>query len=267
MERKEKVMPMEKRVLSERLLPLSGVYNFREMGGMPAQNGKQVKRGLLFRSAELTGLTDRDKDYLQGYRIRYIYDYRDKVEADLRPDLQIADEKHLRVAVNGEDRSTAHSEWNPEQFYKNFSREKFTAVYAAMPIHNRSFQKMMSLLARPQRSLPFVHHCAGGRDRTGVGAMLILKTLGVADDVILDDYLLSNRTLASYHEELFAEAAHYISGTRLRQFESDFLLRQEYLLAAMHAIREMYGSFSRYLAVEFGITDTVRRKIQDFCLE
>ena len=38
-----------------------------------------------------------------------------------------------------------------------------------------------------------VVHCAAGKDRTGFAAALILKALGVADDLIVEDYLLTNR--------------------------------------------------------------------------
>ncbi|TGA98854.1 tyrosine-protein phosphatase [Sporolactobacillus shoreae] len=258
---------MEEKVLPERLLPLEGVFNFRDMGGIKAQDGRRIKKGLIFRAAELTGLTAGDIDYLKDLEIKYIYDYRDKEEADLKPDPQIGREKHERVAVNGEDKSTAHSEWDPETFYKTFTREKFTQVYAQMPIRNASYQRMMSLVARPEQNLPLVHHCTGGRDRTGVGAMLILKTLGVPTDTIMEDYMLSNQTLFVFHEEMFEEASHYISGTALKRFEDGFLLHEEFLEAAMQSISETYGTFEHYLSAEFGMTDKTREKIQDFCLE
>lgn len=258
---------MEERVLPERLLPLKGVFNFRDMGGLKTRDGRRVKKGLIFRAAELTGLTAGDIDYLKELKIRYIYDYRDREEAALKPDPRIGYEKHERVAVNGEDRSTAHSEWDPETFYKTFTREKFVQVYAQMPIQNASYQRMMSLVARPEHNLPFVHHCTGGRDRTGVGAMLILKTLGVPTDTVIDDYMFSNQTLSAFHEEMFEEASQYISGAALKCFEDGFLLHEEFLEASMQSISETYGTFEHYLNAEFGITEHVREKIQNFCLE
>lgn len=260
-------MPMENMVVSEQLLPLKGAYNFRDMGGLKTRDGRKVKKGLIFRSADLTGLTAEDIQYLKTFNFRLIYDYRDKAEADQRPDPQIGRERHERVAVNGEDKATAHSEWEPEIFYKTFTREKFTRVYEQMPIRNVSYRRMMSLVAQPEQNLPLVHHCAGGRDRTGVGAMLILMTLDVPFDTIMDDYMLSNWTLAAYHRELFEEASHYLSGGALKQFEEDFSLHEEYLEASVASIFDTYGTFDQYLTAEFGITNDVREGIQDFCLE
>jgi hypothetical protein len=40
---------------------------------------------------------------------------------------------------------------------------------------------------------PLVIHCTAGKDRTGFACALILHALGVPDDVIAEDYLLTNR--------------------------------------------------------------------------
>lgn len=258
---------MESMVVSEQLLPLKGAYNFRDMGGLKTHDGRKVKKGLIFRSADLTGLTAEDIRYLKTFDFRLIYDYRDKAEADQRPDPQIGRERHERVAVNGEDKATAHSEWEPETFYKTFTREKFTQVYEQMPIRNASYRRMMSLVAQPEKNMPFVHHCAGGRDRTGVGAMLILTTLGVPFETIMDDYMLSNLTLVDYHKELFEEASQYLTGRALKQFEEDFSLHEEFLEASMNSIIAAYGTFDHYLTMEFRITSDVRERIKNFCLE
>ena len=40
---------------------------------------------------------------------------------------------------------------------------------------------------------PLVIHCTAGKDRTGFACALILHTLGVSEDIISEDYLLTNR--------------------------------------------------------------------------
>ncbi|MFT8871887.1 MAG: tyrosine-protein phosphatase [Sporolactobacillus sp.] len=251
----------------DRALPLRGVYNCRDMGGFVTHDGRIVKKGLLFRSADLTDLTNGDLAYLQPLDIKWIYDYRDRREAEERPDPPIGRARHERVAVNGEDKTTAKSEWTPAAFYKTFSKQQFMHVYKDMPIHNPSYQRLMEFLKQPEEHLPLLHHCAGGRDRTGIGAMLILKLLDVPDDQIMTDYLLSNSLLKAFHQATFEEAAQYISGARLQQFEKDFLVQEDYLNAAMAAIRESYGSFDMYLEQEFSIDTAKREAIMDFCLE
>jgi len=43
---------------------------------------------------------------------------------------------------------------------------------------------------------PLVIHCTAGKDRTGFACALILHVLGVANEVISEDYLLTNRSLS-----------------------------------------------------------------------
>lgn len=258
---------MENNALMERVLPLEGVYNFRDMGGLKARDGRKVKKGLLFRSAELTGMTSNDKTNLRPLNLKLIYDYRDMAEAVVKPDPQIGNERHERVAVNGQDKSTAKDEWDPETFYKTFTREKFAQVYREMPIQNASYKRLMHLFAKPEQNLPVLHHCAGGRDRTGVGAMLLLRTLGVSFETIMEDYLFSNKTLVAYHQELFEEAAQFVSGAQLKQFEEGFMLNEQYLDASIDSIFSTYGKFGKYLEKEFGITRAERERMKDYCLE
>jgi protein-tyrosine phosphatase len=252
------------------LLPLKGVVNFRDMGGLITLDGRRVKKGILFRAAELTGLTEEDKTYLETLNLKYVFDYRDKVEADRKPDPIIGQAKNKRVPVQVEDKLTAQAsseEIVKSEFYKLFTKEMFTNMYAKMPIQNASYQRLMTLLKNPEENLPLVHHCTGGRDRTGVGAMLILITLGVPYETVLADFLMSNRTLEDFHNNMFNEAAKDVSEEELSRFKDALLLQENYLQASMDSIVRIYGNFEAYLAEEFGITQEIRERIKDYCLE
>jgi protein-tyrosine phosphatase len=45
---------------------------------------------------------------------------------------------------------------------------------------------------------PVVFHCAAGKDRTGILASLLLSALGVSDKTIMEDYELTNLSLAAH---------------------------------------------------------------------
>lgn len=45
-------------------------------------------------------------------------------------------------------------------------------------------------------------HCAAGKDRTGVSIALLLRLTGVARDIVLEDYLLTNAALADIDARL-----------------------------------------------------------------
>lgn len=68
------------------VLPFKGILNFRDMGGYTTLDGRRVKRGLFFRSAELTGMTEQDVELFQSLGIKTIFDYRGVEEVRLKPD-------------------------------------------------------------------------------------------------------------------------------------------------------------------------------------
>lgn len=252
------------------LLPLKGVVNFRDMGGLGTLDGRKIKKGILFRAAELTGLTDEDITYLETLDLKYIFDYRSDFEAEEKPDPIIGQAKNERVPANIEDKTIAQAsskELVENERMMTITKEMFLNLYAELPIRNASYQRLMTLLKTPEESLPLVHHCKGGRDRTGVGAMLILMTLDVPYETITEDFLFSNYALTDFHNQIFDESAKFVSEEELVRFKEAFLLQESYLQASIDSIVNAYGNFENYLVEEFGITQELRERIKDYCLE
>ncbi|TMV43929.1 tyrosine-protein phosphatase [Paenibacillus mesophilus] len=252
------------------LLPLEGAVNFRDLGGLRTADGRTVKHGLLFRAAELTGLTAEDHRQLNAISFKNVLDYRNKAEAELKPDPAIGQAVNTRIPVNPA--ADAHPHLSMEDLFKNGLHRVFTAdmllkMYSDMPLSNASYKQLMQMLREPERHLPLVQHCAGGRDRTGVGSMLILLTLGVPYETVMEDYLLSNTTLVVYHDLMFEMAARYMAADDLLHFQEAMRLQERYLDAAMNSITQAYGAFDRYLDAEFSIDTATRQKIQAYCLE
>ncbi|MBB3113987.1 protein-tyrosine phosphatase [Paenibacillus phyllosphaerae] len=252
------------------LLPLAGAHNFRDMGGLRTTDGRTVKQGLLFRAAELTGLTPEDHALLAAIDFKHVFDYRNRAEAEQKPDPQIGQATNTRIPANeaAENQPSLDLEQLFKQgLHKHLSSNMLHELYANLPVGNASYRKLMELLAVPESNLPLVQHCAGGRDRTGVGSMLILLTLGVPYETVMEDYLLSNVTLERYHRQMFDMAAKYVSAEDLKAMEDAMRLQELYLDASHNSILSRYGTFEQYLLEEFGIDEATRRRIQDYCLE
>ena len=249
------------------LLSFQGIFNFRDMGGVKTVDGRIVRKGILFRSAELTGLTESDLFRLERMALKRIFDYRSRFEAEAKPDPTIGQASNERIPATLEEASNPIAPRAAGSFFKQITREIFKEMYAGMPLQNASYQRLMALVKEPERNLPLLHHCTGGRDRTGVGSMLILLTLGVSYEYVLEDYLFSNHALEDYHRHIVNEALKYVGEEGLDRFKDAFFLQEEYLQASMDSITARYGSFDRYLLEEYEITPEIRARIQDFCLE
>lgn len=261
---------MTNHVLPAGLLPLQGAFNFRDMGGHRTTDGRTVKKGLLFRAAELTGLTPDDHRLLEAYNVKHVFDYRNRGEAEQKPDPQIGQAVNIRIPANtaAEDAPSLDLEKVfASGLHHHFSKTMLFDLYAALPIRNASYKHLMELFKNPEANLPLVHHCAGGRDRTGVGSMLILMTLGVPYETVLEDYLLSNVTLEKFHQQMFDMAAKYVSAEELKAIEEAMRLQEMYLKASLDSIIAEYETFDRYLLEEFGIDEAAKQRIQAYCLE
>jgi protein-tyrosine phosphatase len=105
---------------------------------------------------------------------------------------------------------------------------------------------------------PLVIHCTAGKDRTGFACALILHALGVPDDLIAEDYLLTNRF---YRRGPAGNDLPDDVGQVLGSVETSFLA------AAFDTVSADYGDLETYLSDGLGVDDGVRARLQARYLE
>lgn len=249
---------------------LEGVHNFRDMGGCKTHSGKVVKRHLFFRSANLAKLTPQDKATLRQLGIKTIFDYRDESEAKANPTPVIEGIQNIRVPAKGAapfkmplttKRETRHLE-----FYSQIDADLFTKFYAQMPFNNPSFQRLMQLI-KDEANLGLLHHCAVGKDRTGVGGALILLTLGVPRETIMQDYLLTNGLLTPMVAQMEKRLKAADPEMDLTVFHEIMSADEKYLQAVFEEIDTRYESEEDFLHDQFGISEEIRNALQAKYLE
>lgn len=83
---------------AERVIPMDGLVNFRDLGGYLTEDGRRTRWGRLLRSAAHDGITDRDVAFLQHIGLKTVVDYRSGFEENEHPDREIAgvSYQHLR---------------------------------------------------------------------------------------------------------------------------------------------------------------------------
>jgi len=179
----------------ERVVALEGGRNFRDLGGYPAADGRTVKWGLLYRSGSMTGLTANDYTTLAKRGIRVVCDLRSTSERKAEP-VAWPNAKPLRILSDDYELDNAMfmpkgdmKTWTPDQ-----ARAALASSYPKMLTQfNGQYRRMFAQLLAHQAPLAF--NCSAGKDRTGIAAALLLTALGVPRETIIEDYLLTNRTL------------------------------------------------------------------------
>lgn len=253
-------------VQHQRVLPLEGGQNFRDLGGYRTADGRQVKWGLLYRSGAMNGLTDRDFAQLEARGIRTVCDFRSTRERTGAP---VRWPGKAKPAIFAEDYSMDRDfaglmrpDLTGEQ-----AAEAMTAAYAQMPLRFASqYRRMFGELVAGR--VPLAFNCSAGKDRTGIAAALILTTLGVPYATVTEDYLLSNRhydprrgasetavddQTAAFMKRLSPDALKVLIGVDKR-----------YLDAAFTTMRAQPGGFAGYLRNQLGLDaaalKTLRRR-------
>lgn len=227
-----------KAIIAERHLPMTGGYNFRDLGGFRTQDGKYVKWGKVFRSDDLHNLTDADLKYLSSIPLISIVDFRAKSEIEAAPD-KVPTSVHKDYAY-----SITPGNLNSIDIIKKLSpaqmdsvMENINRLLVTDSTYISQYKSYFALLQNPKQ-VPLMFHCSAGKDRTGMGAALFLFSLGVDEGTILKDYLASNGYLGDKYAPLIA---------KYPNMKSLFEVKPEFLKAGLAQIKKDHGSIDNYL--------------------
>jgi protein-tyrosine phosphatase len=173
----------------DRTLDWAGCFNVRDLGGLPIADGGLTHRGAIVRADSLARLEAQGWQELEAYGIRTVVDLRNASELgeDAAPRPASIETVNIPLDVT-EDREFWDVWENGPQFatplYYRPHLERFP---------ERSAEVLRAIAgARPGG---VVFHCAGGRDRAGQVAMLVLTLVGVGPEAIAADYGLSDARL------------------------------------------------------------------------
>lgn len=260
-----------------RLLPLEGGSNFRDMGGYPTVDGRTVKRGLLFRSGAMTGLSQEDQTYLEQFGFAAVMDLRSSEEIELYPNHWAAntDIDYLSVPYSILELMAQVAE-EPESLAdtRDYSAMYVTMIDMLKPQLKTYFDALLN------EQTPIVVNCSAGQDRTGVTSALLLSVLGVDEDLIIEDYLLSTdfrQPLVESGDVDLEEAAktNAFAKVMLEYGKEQDTSRANPLVTAqgkpflrftLDALEARYGSVEAFLTNELELKDTDLQRMRDLYL-
>jgi protein-tyrosine phosphatase len=134
----------------------------------------------------------------------------------------------------------------------------------SLPSALAAYRVLFVDLGRPERR-PALFHCTTGKDRTGWAAAAMLMLLGVSDEDVMRDYLLTNDQLLPRLQPLFDRFA--AAGGDPTLLQPVLGVRREYLDASLDEMRGHYGSIERYFADGLGVDETAQDALRSAFIE
>ncbi len=257
--------------MQTRVLKLDGVHNFRDYGLYAGADGAKIKPGLLWRSAQHGDASDQDLADIHVLGIRTVVDLRGPSEREAKP-CRRHPEFAAQVFVYPEETAglALHTEAADGVITAAEARAAMVRLYEGIPFRENLVPMIRCYLEVLRRAEgPSLVHCVAGKDRTGFAVALAQHVLGVSQDDIVADYVLTNQ--AGNIEARIAAGAQQIRAHRGNI--SDETIRTlmgveaEYLETAFAHAAARHGSLDAYLAEVIGVDASAREDLRRAYLE
>ncbi|MGP4040095.1 tyrosine-protein phosphatase [Gracilibacillus sp. D59] len=246
---------------------MEGSINLRDFGGYPSLDGRKVKKGVLFRSGELSKLSESGKEGFRQLGIRQIVDFRSSIEREQNPDPEFDRIKNIALPLITEEEQLLdpRQRWElmKQQFDQNKPEQLLIGMNRKMAHETLYLQQLIEIACDTENS-PLLIHCAAGKDRTGVGSAVILLALGVPKDIIIEDYLKTN---------LYLEQLQQLENTQpLTEEYKDSIkelmsAKQVYLESFLDEIERTYLTVDLFLEKGLGLNSEQLEHMRNFYLE
>lgn len=252
----------------QRILALEGVDNFRDYGDYATAAGRRMHAGRLFRSAHHGRASDADLEAMSGLGCAVMVDLRRRAERLREPSRRPPNwaGRVIENDLGDEEGEPPHiTAMRDTDLSVGAVHDYMHGWYRAAPFEERHvdlFTRYFQAVAAGEG--PVVIHCAAGKDRTGLLAALTHHAVGVGNDDMLEDYLLTNQAAriearAPLVAERLAEA---FGRTPPDEAVRAFLgVEPSYLAASVAAIEARYGSLDAYLKQALGVDAAARDQV------
>lgn len=249
--------------IATRNINIPGIQNFRDLGGYPSYPlKKRVRWGMVYRSAQIDSLECYSRKELKNIGIKTIVDLRSTSELDghspLQPGFNVV---HIPIKTG-----------DMEDVLKGIRTQKIKSdtVYRMVERMNRElvmnyqqeYRQIFDILLNKD-NYPVVFHCSSGKGRTGIAAALILASLSVNSDIIMEDYRLSNDY---FNIPSASRYAYNLPARSQEAITTIYSAREDFLNAAKEEIERRYGDVDTYLRRAIGLSKEEIKKLQDILL-
>lgn len=241
--------------------PLEGVFNFRDLGGLPTTDGRRTVSGAIFRSDALEELTGDDvRTLCDVLGVGRVIDLRAHIETGGGIPGWAAAESVDFISLPLSDDWDDWGELDDEGRRTLMARKYMSYLTAA----SENVVTALRLIAENAGERPTVFHCAVGKDRSGVLAAILLSLLGVSREAIVADYVATAPNMGSIMSRLEASTVY---ADRVRTNPAEVYRADAHTMHLfLAALDERFGSVERW-ALENGLDEAELVRLRERLVE
>ena len=258
------------------LLDYKTVNNIRDLCGMKTKDGREIRPGRLIRSGHLGRLNEEEQKKLFSF-VGTVVDFRSGIEQEETPDHILPFVRYeslplLDKAAEGisHEEETERRTFRERLFDAEAAKAQMCRMYRKLARNEysiRIYRRFLEILLDQEEEKAVLWHCTVGKDRAGLAAVILETILGIPEEDIREDYLITNtyiepvlrpqkemiRKKFGVTDDSVDEALNYLLGADPSYLESFY-----------STIHETFGSFDAYvkdgLKLNDQETEALRRK-------
>lgn len=250
------------RIVGARSIVMDSVQNLRDMGGYFTRNHRMTRWGKLFRSGQLSPLSEWDSIRLNNLGIKTIIDLRTDAEIKAAP-IQYTNANIIHIPI-----SNAQMPEVPNRILSGTMR-KGDAILCMQDLYLQLITNNTKQLAKALEEFqnpdnyPILFNCTLGKDRAGFLAAILLAAIGIPEDTILKDYMASNEYIDLSQ---LANKAHHLNSDAQEAITVFVSTNESFINLARQKIQKEYGSVDKYLSKGLQLDEKKRDNLKDILL-
>jgi protein-tyrosine phosphatase len=252
-------------IVANRFINTERIKNFRDAGGYFTTDNRQMRWGMIFRSGDLSSASLHDQQEISQLGIRTIIDFRSERNARQHPILLHPSIQIMPLPLVPMDLDRLNEQLENDALTRSDAIRHMQEIYVEIVSnHKAEFAEMFNILTI-ESNYPVLITDALGKDAVGLAIFFILYAIGIPENVLVNDYMLSNRVLSEIVAYAVGDGQN-MSESMQQAVTAMLSVNRAYLNFAIEHIRQTYGSINNYIENELQVTSTQRSLLRRYLL-
>lgn len=236
-------------------IQLQSLPNTRDLGALVTEDGRHILPKRLLRSGNLYHMSIVDQDMLLNeYHLTTVVDFRTRMECLEKPDTVMQGVEYHELPIIEDETLGITRMGSFEEMFRNFREvpDEFMLKQYASLVHDeysvKQYARFLDAVLHQDEGA-VLWHCSAGKDRAGIGTVLLLCALGVSKKTIYEDFMKTNLYLDKEMEYMirFLKTKMIVDNQTMDKIRLLYKVKEEYLDIVFRTIRNDYGSMEMFM--------------------